>query len=266
MSGTLVYSFAALVTMVPACVLALSPRETRDPVFWSALSAAVAGPVAWTAAQMVGPWNPSLSLALWITVSVSIVLFAALSATTRDSWRLTPLLLPYLLLLAILATLLQQAPGQPLVGGAPAAWLGVHIALSVGAFALFTLAAVAGLSVILQERALKAKRPTTLTGMLPSVAASESLQVGLLAGSAAVLAVGIITGMATQYYETGAVLALNHKTFLSLLAFAVVAGILVAHHRTGVRGRRAARFLLLAYLLLTLAYPGVKFVTDVLLT
>ena len=32
-----------------------------------------------------------------------------------------------------------------------------------------------------------------------------------------------------------------------------------------IRGRRAARIVLLAYLLLTLAYPGVKFVTDVIL-
>jgi ABC-type uncharacterized transport system permease subunit len=38
------------------------------------------------------------------------------------------------------------------------------------------------------------------------------------------------------------------------------------HWRTGLRGRRATRFVLTAYLLLTLAYPGVKFVRDVLLS
>jgi ABC-type uncharacterized transport system permease subunit len=41
--------------------------------------------------------------------------------------------------------------------------------------------------------------------------------------------------------------------------------LLVAHYRSGMRGRRAARVVLLAYLLLTLGYPGVKFVTDVLM-
>jgi ABC-type uncharacterized transport system permease subunit len=35
--------------------------------------------------------------------------------------------------------------------------------------------------------------------------------------------------------------------------------------RTGVRGRQSARYVLLAYLLLTLGFPGVKFVTDVLI-
>jgi ABC-type uncharacterized transport system permease subunit len=41
---------------------------------------------------------------------------------------------------------------------------------------------------------------------------------------------------------------------------------LAAHFWIGIRGRRAARIVLLAYLLITLAYPGVKFVTDVVLS
>ena len=44
-----------------------------------------------------------------------------------------------------------------------------------------------------------------------------------------------------------------------------IGGLLLVHYRTGLRGRRAARWVLVAYLLLTLAYVGVKFVTDVLL-
>ena len=53
---------------------------------------------------------------------------------------------------------------------------------------------------------------------------------------------------------------------LSFLTFLVIVVLLFAHGRTGLRGRRASRLILLAYLLLTLAYPGVKFVTDVLMT
>ena len=71
--------------------------------------------------------------------------------------------------------------------------------------------------------------------------------------------------MATEYFEIGQALVLTHKTVLSLLTLVVVVGLLVAHWRTGMRGRRVARLVLLAYLLLTLAYPGVKFVTDILL-
>ena len=81
-----------------------------------------------------------------------------------------------------------------------------------------------------------------------------------------VLGLGLLTGIATQFFETGGMLEFNHKTILSLVAFAVIGILLIAHHRTGIRGRRASRMVLLAYLLVTLGYPGVKFVTDILLT
>lgn len=265
MPGTLAYSLAAVATLVPACVHSVTSPKRRDLVFWSVILVAVVGTGAWTALQVVASWDTGLSLALWVTVSASMLLFAVLSALTREAWRLAVLLLPYLLVLALLATVWQEAPVEPLVGAGPPAWVGSHIVLSVGAYALLTVAAVAGLAVFLQERALKAKRRTALTGMLPSVAASEVLQVRLLTGSAALLTLGLLSGMGTQFYETGTVLEFDHKTLFSLLTFAVILGLLIAHYRTGVRGRRAARFVLLAYLLLTLAYPGVKFVTDVLL-
>ena len=68
-----------------------------------------------------------------------------------------------------------------------------------------------------------------------------------------------------QYVISGEFLALDHKTLLSFLAFGVIGLLLILHHRSGLRGRRATRLVLLAYLLLTLAYPGVKVVTDLLI-
>ena len=79
------------------------------------------------------------------------------------------------------------------------------------------------------------------------------------------LAVALVTGMTIEWLETLVLLRPDHKTILSLLTFAVIALLLVLHHRGGLSGRRAARYVLFAYLLLTLAYPGVKFVTDVLI-
>ena len=94
---------------------------------------------------------------------------------------------------------------------------------------------------------------------------SEALELQMLRAAESVLGLGILTGMATLYFETGRVMAFDHKTLFSLLAFVIIAVLLVMRTRTGVRGRQAARFVLLAYLLLTLGYPGVKFVTDVLI-
>jgi ABC-type uncharacterized transport system permease subunit len=58
---------------------------------------------------------------------------------------------------------------------------------------------------------------------------------------------------------------LDHKTLLSLVAFGLISALLLGHRVCGVRGRVAARVVMIAYLLLTLAFPGVKFVTQVLL-
>ena len=58
---------------------------------------------------------------------------------------------------------------------------------------------------------------------------------------------------------------MNHKTVLTLASFVVIGALVIAQRWLGVRGRRAARMALLGYLLLTLGYPGVKFVTEVLL-
>ncbi|MFQ5617942.1 MAG: inner membrane protein YpjD [Rhodospirillales bacterium] len=266
MTEDMMFSLSAVAALVPASLVALRRDSRPDAVYWMVLAVAVAGPLAWVVAQMSGAWRTGLSTTLWVTVAASMALFAVIAALHRQAWRLTPLMAPYMLGIGILATIWQQAPQKALGAAAPAGWIEVHIVVSVATYGLVTIAAVAALAAFLQERSLKEKRPTALTRLLPSVADCESLMVRLLVLGAIVLALGLVTGMATQYEETGAVLAFDHKTILTVTAFVVIGGLLVAHFRSGVRGRMAARFVLLAYLLLTLGYPGVKFVTDVLMT
>jgi ABC-type uncharacterized transport system permease subunit len=257
----------ALVALLPAALVALRRDAGRDGALWGALALAVAGPSLWGLAMLGEGWQTSLSAALWISIAASALLFTAAAVVSRQAWRLAPLLMPFLALLGLLATLVQQAEApRPLAGGAPAAWLDLHIVVSVLTYALLTLAAVASLGAFLQERSLKSKQPTRLTRMLPSVADGERLAGRLLVASEAVLGLGLMTGMATQYFETGTLLVFGHKILLSLLAFGLIGMLLIGHRVCGVRGRVAARVVLFSYLLLTLAYPGVKFVTQVLLS
>ena len=266
MANTLIASLAALITLVPAAVLPLRRAAERpDPVFWALVAAAVVGPAAYSLSLLGDAWPTGLSPALWFSIAVSMVLFVLLALVTREAWRLRPLLLPYLVLLGVLATVWSGVPPRAGLAAAADAWLGVHIVLSVATYGLCTLAAMAAAAAVLQERALKRKRPTALTRALPSVADASLLEVRLLGVSEALLALGIATGMARQYLSSGRLLEFDHKTLLAILAFVVIAVLLVLHRRTGLRGQRAARLILLAYLLLTLAYPGVKFVTDVLI-
>ncbi len=262
----MILSLAALVALIPAAVLPLRREASGpDPLFWAAVAVAVAGPGAYSLVLLGGGWPTGLAPALWVSIAVSMVLFAILAAVGREAWRLRPLLLPYLILLGLIAVVWGRVPAQTGLAAAPDAWLGLHIALSVATYGLCTLAAVAAAAAFVQERALKGKRPTALSRVLPSISDASRLQVRLLAVSEAVLALGIATGMARDYLSSGQLLHFDHKTLLVVLAFLVIGALLVLHHRSGLRGQRAARLVLVAYLLLTLAYPGVKFVTDVLI-
>ena len=266
MPNMLLLSLSALIALVPVSVWSFKPAPARrDLVFWAVLAAAAAGPAAVSVAQLFRPWQSGLSLALWMSIAASMAIFIAVALTMREAWRLTPLLAPYLLLLGILATLWSNVtPSGPALSSMDT-WLALHIVVSVATYGLCTLAAVAGAAVVMQERAIKRKRPHGLTHRLPSVADASRLQVRLLGASAAVLALGILTGMAGQYLTSARLIEFDHKTLLSFLAFAVINLLLFLNRRSGLRGQRAARLILLAYLLLTLAYPGVKFVTDVLM-
>ncbi len=256
-------SLVAVAALLPAAVIGWRGRG-RDGIFWAGIALAVAGPGAWALAQIEDAWHAGLSVALWVTVAASMALYAALAAASREAWRLSLLLLPYLVVLGLLATVWQGTP-ELRVPGPYGSWVVLHIVVSVATYALVTIAGVAGLAVALQERSLKTKRPSRLTRLLPSVAEAEGLEVGLLAAAEAVLGLGVLTGISAHYLATGRLVALDHKTVLSLAAFAVIGALLLAYKRVGLRGRRAARVALFAWLLLTLAYPGVKFVTSVLL-
>jgi ABC-type uncharacterized transport system permease subunit len=266
MPVNIILSVSALLALLPAALLPLRRDDGRDAVFWVLLAVAVAGPAVVVYGLFAAGWRTGLSSALWLNIVVSLLIFAVVARATRAGWRLAPLLLPYLILFGVLATIWQNQPERPLAEIGLSAWTELHIILALVTYGLLTIGAVAGFAVFLQERALKAKRPTALTRLLPSVSDGETLQVGLLAAGAGVLALGLVSGAGAQYFIDGELLHLGHKSVLSLVTFAVLIALLIAHYRTGIRGRRAARVVLLAYLLITLAYPGVKFVTDVVMS
>jgi ABC-type uncharacterized transport system permease subunit len=262
-AGTLLIGLAALAALLPAALL---PEERRDgPGFSTALALAVAGPALFVLAQVGAGWRTGVAAAIWLGIVFSLALFAPLALASAAARRLTRLLFGYLAGLGALALLWQHAPARPLPLPLPAGWLQAHIVVALVAYGLLTLAAVAGAAVVLQERALKARRPTAFSRGLPAVADGERLQTRLLMATEAVLAVALATGVVLTRAEGGGWIRIDHKTVLSLLAFALIGALLLVHRRFGLGGRRAARYGLVGYLLLTLAYPGVKFVTDVLL-
>ncbi|MHA1113954.1 MAG: cytochrome C assembly family protein [Alphaproteobacteria bacterium] len=264
MSTVFLFDLAALIALVPAALRVWRGPPGRGALFWLLLAVALAGVLVPIRPLLGGVWDASLSTAIWATVFAVLLLFAGLAAISAAGARLAPVLLPYLILLGAFAVIGRLGPARLAAEGGPGGWLALHIALSVATYGLVTLAALAGLAVTLQERALKGKRPGALSQRLPAVADGETLRRSLLWASETVLGIGILTGMGLEYPVSGEILAFDHKTLFALLAFVAIGALLIADRIGAVRGRRAARLVLIAWLLLTLAYPGVKFVADFL--
>ncbi len=266
MMESLLYSLAAIVSLLPLGAVGLRRDGSRDALFLAALACAVVVPVGIAVGRLSGAWRTDFSTTLWVTVAAGMVVFGLAALGSRPAGKLSPLLGPYMATLAVMAALWQHAPARPLAPESSASpWVVVHIAAAVATYALVTVAAIAATAAFMQERALKARAPTALTRVLPSIADCEQLVMRLLVIAECVLAGGLATGMASLYRDKGTVLAFDHKTVLTIAAFLVLAGLLIGYFRAGVRGRQAARYVLAGYLLLTLGYPGVKFVTEVLL-
>lgn len=264
MNSILVLGLAALAALVPVLVAGLRHVTPGNGAYRLVLVLGAAGPLVLSAGMTGGVWRTGFGVSLWVTIAVTMVVFATLCLVRPKFWGLAPLLLPYLIVLGILATVWNTA-GPVLVSDAPAAWVQVHIFASVLTYALLTLGAVAGAAVIVREHGVRTRSTGGLASTLPAIAEAERMQVALLISGEGVLGTGILSGMATQFFTNGAVLTFDHKVLLSLAAFVLIAGLLVAHYRSGVRGRRAARWVLVSYLLITLGFPGVKFVADVLI-
>ena len=267
MSVSLMFSLFAVAVMLPSAAIPFLPSGdgTHRQAQVGYLSLAVAGPTIWSAIQMSGPWRADFSMALWLSISATLVCFLIVTWTNIRALKLTALLLPYLTILGLAATIFTTEAKPSIDAELPFGWITTHVLFSIVTYALITLAAIAGFSVFLTENALKRKSPRRLTAVLPAIMDAERLQVGLLIATAFIMFAGLMSGTVLRLYENGRFFVADHKTVLSIGAFLLIVGLLVAHKFFGIRGKFAARIVLIAYLLLTLGYLGVKFVTDLLL-
>ncbi len=225
---------------------------------------AISGTGVLTASAFSEGWRTGFAPTLWATITATLLIYLPVALCFREGNKLAAGLLPYLIVLAVLATIWQNQPEKPFLTDAPSIWVILHIAFSVTTYAVLTLAAIAGFAAFIQERSLKTKQQTFLNTAFPTLSASEEMEARLLQYCAVVLGVGLLTGIAVQFLQTGSVFEISHKVLLSVITFIIVLALLIARKVSGLRGQKAARLALLAYLMLTLAYPGVKFVTDVL--
>lgn len=262
---SLLLNMSALLALVPVGLFSLRSSKRTGGLFWCLLFVAACGPLLFVVVSVGTAWRSDLAMALWLAVCASLLIYLLLCWVKPIARGLSLLLVPYLFLLSLIATIAGVSPHIVLHEGLPGTWFSAHIAVALATYALLTLAAITGLAIFIKERALKLKQSGTgMARTLPAVADSEKLQGQLLGAAVIVLVCGLATGIALQNYLTGHVLEFDHKTVLSIVTLAILAILWLVNSQLGMRGRTVARLVLVAYLLLTLAYPGVKFVAEIL--
>ncbi len=156
---------------------------------------------------------------------------------------------------ALLAPLDQPAFFAP---GPPDPWLEMHAALSLIAYGVFGLAAVAGVMYLLQEKQLKSRRPGSLFHALPPVTALSEAMRRLMGFGLVILTAGIAAGL-----FVGVPIS-RIKAASSVLVWVLYAAILLLWHLRALAPRRAAILGTTAFFLALLTLPAMQALTTYL--
>jgi ABC-type uncharacterized transport system permease subunit len=142
--------------------------------------------------------------------------------------------------------------------------LASHILLSIVAYSIITIAAMQAAFLGYQNYQLKHHHASGLVSRFPPLQDMEAFLFELLWVGELLLSLGILAGFAFNE-DIFAHAGIIHKTFFSIMAWFVFAGLLWGRHRLGWRGQTAIRGTLTGFSLLLVGFYGSKFVIEYVL-
>jgi ABC-type uncharacterized transport system permease subunit len=201
--------------------------------------------------------------------STSLSAIAALTVMTYAvaSWRYHLAgLQGFVLAFAGVAMMIEAiAPVPPAITHSDMPAFQLHLAVAFAAYALFTIAALHALLIVLAERHLhKAVRPAIVAD-LPPLLTLEKLLFRMIQVGFILLTLTLLSGILFSEEIFGKALLWNHKTVFGIASWVIFAALLTGRRLYGWRGRTAIYWTLAGFISLMLAYVGVRFVLEVLL-
>lgn len=229
-----------------------------------AIKAIAAAAVAFHAVTSYLDFNDSLGIDLGIypmlsLTALAIVAIVLLSSLHKPVDNLFVVLFPLATATVMLESTLQgdYTPRPDITAGI----LG-HIALSVIAYSLLTIAAAQAALLSFGDSRLRRHDLAVMRNM-PPLETMEQLMFELLWIGLAFLTMSIASGF--LFLENLDDPGLVHHTAITLGAWAVFAVLLWGRHRLGWRGATASRWTLAGFALLALGYFGSKLVLEIIL-
>jgi ABC-type uncharacterized transport system permease subunit len=138
-----------------------------------------------------------------------------------------------------------------------------HVLMALMSYGLLTVGAIVAVFAMFQERRLQAGKISTLSTLFAPLETTEKLLFGITAAGFMGLALTILLGL--TFVDDLFAQHLAHKTTFSLLALFVFGTLLAGRFFAGWRGKRAVKLYLGGFLLLCVAYFGVRVVLEQLL-
>ncbi|MDQ6953021.1 MAG: cytochrome c biogenesis protein CcsA [Mariprofundaceae bacterium] len=171
-----------------------------------------------------------------------------------------------LLLLPVIAVPLLVAPflpvdrtTQPIILTSSILETG-HLLVSMIAYAVLTMTAFHAVMLLLLDQALKRKKMHPVIQAMPALMSLETLMMSLLRWSVWLLLLAILTGLVWQWVDFSNFALLNHKVLLALMSFALLSWLIQQQHKGVWHARRTSQLILIAYVLMLLAYFGVHLI------
>ena len=202
------------------------------------------------------------NLSLGNTVSMIGLELALISLIAAIEPRLRGIAAGLLVLgaLASAATSLESAPAAMTA----LAWqVRAHVLIALMSYGLLTVGAIVAIFAMLQERRLQAGKISALSHLFAPLETTEKLLFGITATGFTGLAFTILLGL--TFVDNLFAQHLAHKTVFSLLALVVFGTLLAGRYFGGWRGGRAIKLYLGGFLLLCIAYFGVRVVLEQIL-
>jgi ABC-type uncharacterized transport system permease subunit len=195
----------------------------------------------------------SESLLAFLAMVVFFVFFVAYRTTT-----LGIVIFPIVFILTFISALGQKpvSINSPLVRSG---WIFVHIVLIFTGYAGLFLSFGASLLYLVQERALKSKRPTPLVNWLPPLQTIDDICYRALLFGFPFMTFGIVTGSVLLIQKYGPMFFADPKIVLSFIMWAVYLLLLYTRWNSGWRGRRAAFLATFAFVIAICAWVANTF-------
>ncbi|MGH8765104.1 MAG: cytochrome C assembly family protein [Burkholderiales bacterium] len=140
----------------------------------------------------------------------------------------------------------------------------LHLIAGMLAYSLFAVAMLHAVLISIVERQLHSN-PGRVDRGLPPLLSMEALVFRLTGAAFAVLTLTFVVGAMYSESIFGRAMRFDHKTVFVVLSWIIFGWLLFGRWRYGWRGRTAFRWTLAGFLMLMLAYPGSRFVFEVIL-